>query len=293
MREYPTVGERIFDAFNFIALSILMLVTLYPIYYVAIASISNPTELMAHKGMIWFPQGLSFKAYAMVFDNPMILKGYGNTIFIVIVGLLFNLTLTAFGAYALSRKGLYYRKQLTLFIVFTMFFSGGLIPYYLTVKALGLTNSVWALIIPQAINTFNLIIMRTTFQAIPDSLEESAKIDGANDFIILFRIIVPISLPIMAVMILYYGVSHWNSWFNAMIFIRNRDLYPLQLILREILISGETAGMVTGAEAGDMVMLAETLKYATIMIATLPILFVYPFLQKFFVKGALLGAIKG
>ncbi|MFD0681254.1 MULTISPECIES: carbohydrate ABC transporter permease [unclassified Paenibacillus] len=293
MREYPTFGERIFDVFNVIALSLLMLVTLYPIYYVAISSISNPTELMAHKGMIWFPQGLSLKAYSMVFDNPMILKGYGNTLFIVIVGLLFNLTLTAFGAYALSRKGLYYRKQLTLFIIFTMFFSGGLIPYYLTVKGLGLTNTVWALIIPQAINTFNLIIMRTTFQAIPDSLEESAKIDGANDFVILFRIIIPISLPIMAVMILYYGVSHWNSWFNAMIFLRNRELFPLQLILREILISGETAGMVTGAESGDMVMLAETLKYATIMIATLPILFVYPFLQKYFVKGALLGAIKG
>lgn len=293
MREYPSFGERIFDAFNFILLSLMILITLYPIYYVAIASISNPTDLMSHKGMIWLPQGLSLKAYSMVFDNPMILRGYGNTLFIVIVGLLFNLTLTAFGAYALSRKGLYYRKQLTLFIVFTMFFSGGLIPFYLTVKGLGLTNTVWALIIPQAINTFNLIIMRTTFQAVPDSLEESARIDGANDFIILFRIIIPISMPIIAVMILYYGVSHWNSWFNAMIFLRNRQLYPLQLILREILIQGETAGMVTGAEAGDMVMLAETLKYATIMIATLPILFVYPFLQRYFVKGALVGAIKG
>ncbi|WP_284644541.1 carbohydrate ABC transporter permease [Paenibacillus silviterrae] len=293
MREYPTFSERIFDAFNFIVLSLMILVTLYPIYYVAIASISNPTELMSHKGMIWLPQGLSLQAYSMVFDNPMILKGYANTIFIVVVGLVFNLTLTAFGAYALSRKGLYYRKQLTLFIVFTMFFSGGLIPFYLTVKGLGLTNTIWALIIPQAINTFNLIIMRTSFQSIPDSLEESARIDGANDFTILFRIIIPISLPILAVMILYYGVSHWNSWFSAMIFLRDRELFPLQLILREILISGETAGMVTGAEAGDMVMLAETLKYATIMIATLPILFVYPFLQKYFVKGALVGAIKG
>jgi putative aldouronate transport system permease protein len=293
MREHTTVVEKIFDAFNFIALSLLMLVTLYPIYYVAISSISNPTELMAHKGMIWLPQGFSLKAYAMVLDNPMILKGYGNTIFIVVVGLLFNLTLTLFGAYALSRKGLYYRKQLMLFIVATLFFSGGLIPYYLTVKGLGLTNTVWALIIPQAINTFNLIIMRTSFQAIPDSLEESAKIDGANDFMILFRIIVPISMPIIAVMILFYGVSHWNSWFYALIFIRDRELFPLQLILREVLISGETSGYVTGAESGDMVMLAETLKYATIMIATLPILFVYPFLQKYFVKGALVGAIKG
>lgn len=293
MRERLTIGEKIFDGFNFIFLSFLMLITLYPVYYVAIASISNATELMSHKGMIWLPQGFSLKAYSMAFDNPMIVKGYGNTIFIVAVGLLFNLTLTAFGAYALSRKGLYYRRQLTLFIVFTMFFSGGMIPFYLTVKGLGLANTTWALIIPQAIHTFNLIIMRTSFAAIPDSLEESAKMDGANDFVILFRIMLPISMPIMAVMILYYGVSHWNAWFNAMIFLRDRELFPLQLILREILIAGETAGMVTGAEAGDLAMLQETLKYATIMIATVPILFVYPFLQKYFVKGALLGAIKG
>lgn len=293
MLEQRTVGERLFEIGNGLFLLMLMVVTLYPVYYSAIASLSNATEYVAHRGLLLLPQGFSLDAYSMVFENKMILRGYANTLLIVVIGLIVNLLLTAFGAYALSRKSLYYRRPLTLFIVFTMFFSGGLIPFYLTVKGLGLTNSLLALILPQAINTFNLIIMRTAFEAIPDSLEESAKMDGANDFAILFRIIIPISLPVFAVMVLYYGVSHWNSWFHALIFLRDRELYPLQLILREILISGETAGMITGAESADMSMLSETLKYAAIMVATVPILCVYPFLQRFFVKGALLGAIKG
>jgi putative aldouronate transport system permease protein len=293
MLQKPTLGERTFDFSNVIFLFLLICVTFYPLYFSAAASFSHAGEFAAHQGLLLKPAGFSLKAYQMVFDNPMIIKGYINTLLIVGGGLLLNLVLTSFGAYALSRQSLYYRKSLTLFIVFTMFFSGGLIPFYLTVKGLGLTNSMLALIIPQAVNTFNLIIMRTSFAAIPVSLEESAKIDGANDFVILFRIIIPVSLPVIAVMVLYYGVSHWNSWFHAMIFLRDRDLFPLQLILREILISGETAGMVTGADSGESVLLAETLKYAAIMVATVPILFIYPFLQRFFVKGALLGAIKG
>jgi len=200
--------------------------------------------------------------------------------------------LTSFGAYALSRKSLQYRKPLMLFIIFTMFFSGGLIPLYLTVKGAGLIDSLWALIIPQAINTFNLILMKTAFEAIPDALEESAKIDGANDFVILFKIVLPLSMPVIAVMLLYYGVSHWNSWFQAMIFLQERSLYPLQLVLREILLQGEATAN-SGASDGDAAMLAATLKYATIIVATVPILCVYPFLQKYFVKGALIGAIKG
>ncbi|MDF2926817.1 MAG: carbohydrate transporter permease [Paenibacillaceae bacterium] len=293
MLQQRTAGERIFELVNFAFLLVLMAATMYPVYYSAIASISEPTDFVAHRGLLLLPQGLSLDAYSMVFSNNMILRGYGNTLIVVGMGLLVNLTLTSLGAYALSRKSLYYRRPLTLFIVFTMFFSGGLIPFYLTVKGAGLGNTLLALIIPQAINTFNLIIMRTAFEAIPDSLEESAKIDGANDFVILFRIMIPISLPVIAVMILYYGVSHWNAWFHAMIFLRDRELYPLQLILREILISGETAGMVTGAESADTAMLGETLKYGAIMVATLPVLCVYPFLQRFFVKGALLGAVKG
>ncbi|WP_179223715.1 carbohydrate ABC transporter permease [Paenibacillus tyrfis] len=288
-----TVSERCFDAGNVVFLTLLMVLTIYPIVYVAFASVSDAASLMAHKGMLWTPLGFSLEAYASVFNNPMILKGYGNTLFVVVVGLAFNLSLTAFGAYALSRKSLRYRKPLMLFIVFTMFFSGGLIPFYLTVKGIGLADSLWALIIPHAINTFNLIIMKTSFEAIPDSLEESAKIDGANDFVILFRIMLPLSMPVIAVMMLYYGVSHWNSWFHAMIFLQDRSLYPLQLVLREILLQGEASSMAVGATESDVAMLSVTLKYATIIVATVPILLVYPFLQKYFVKGALVGAIKG
>ncbi|MBU7317022.1 carbohydrate ABC transporter permease [Paenibacillus oleatilyticus] len=293
MLNRPTVLERCFDAGNVVFLTLLMVLTVYPIVYVAFASVSDAASLMAHKGMLWKPLGFSLEAYASVFNNPMILKGYGNTLFVVIVGLAFNLSLTAFGAYALSRKSLRYRKPLMLFIVFTMFFSGGLIPFYFTVKGIGLADSLWALIIPHAINTFNLIIMKTSFEAIPDSLEESAKIDGANDFVILFRIMLPLSMPVIAVMMLYYGVSHWNSWFHAMIFLQDRSLYPLQLILREILLQGEASSMAVGATESDVAMLSVTLKYATIIVATVPILLVYPFLQKYFVKGALVGAIKG
>lgn len=293
MPKHATFGSRCFDAANVLFLTLLMIVTVYPIVYVFFASISDAGTLMAHRGILWRPLGLSFEAYTNVFRNPMIAKGYGNTLFVVVFGLAINLLLTALGAYALSRKGLYYRKRIMLFIVFTMFFSGGLIPFYLTVKGVGLVNTLWALIIPQAISTFNLIIMKTSFEAIPDSLEESAKMDGANDFVILFRIILPLSLPVLAVMMLYYGVAHWNAWFHALIFLQDRGQYPLQLVLREILLQGEASSMAVGASDSEAAMLTVTLKYATIMVATLPILFAYPFLQKYFVKGALVGAIKG
>ncbi|MNO27445.1 L-arabinose transport system permease protein AraQ [compost metagenome] len=288
-----SLGEHIFRVCNTLFLSALMIVTMYPILYVAFASFSEPALMMAHKGILWKPLGFSLETYGAVFSNPMILLGYRNTLFIVIVGVALNLLLTSFAAYALSRKTLQYRKQLTLFIVFTMFFSGGLIPFYLLVRGLGITDTLWALILPTAISAFNLIIMRTSFEAVPDALEESAKIDGANDFGILFRIFLPLCKPVLAVVGLYYGVSHWNSWFNAMIFLQDRSLYPLQLILREILIIGEANSMAEGASQDEIIILGETLKYATIMVATLPIFLVYPLLQKYFVKGALIGAIKG
>jgi len=288
-----SLGEHIFRVCNTLFLSALMIATMYPILYVAFASFSEPALMMAHKGILWKPLGFSLETYGAVFSNPMILLGYRNTLFIVIVGVALNLLLTSFAAYALSRKTLQYRKQLTLVIIFTMFFSGGLIPFYLLVRGLGITDTLWALILPTAISAFNLIIMRTSFEAVPDALEESAKIDGANDFGILFRIFLPLCKPVLAVVGLYYGVSHWNSWFNAMIFLQDRSLYPLQLILREILIIGEANSMAEGASQDEIIILGETLKYATIMVATLPIFLVYPLLQKYFVKGALIGAIKG
>lgn len=288
-----SVGEKLFDMFNYALLTIITLCTLYPLIYVLFASLSDPTRYMQHSGVLLKPLDMTFNAYRLVFDNPMIIQGYMNTFLIVTGGLVLNITLTAFGAYALSRKGLRYRKQLMLFIVFTMFFSGGLIPLYFTVKGLELTNTLWSLIIPQAISAFNLIIMRTAFEAVPDSLEESAKIDGANEFVILFRIMMPLCMPVIAVMLLYYGVSHWNSWFQAMIYLQDRSLYPLQLVLRELLLLNDASSMASGASGGEVAVIGETLKHATIIVATVPILLVYPFLQKYFVKGALIGAIKG
>jgi putative aldouronate transport system permease protein len=268
-------------------------VTLYPLLYVAFASFSDSHRLMAHEGLLLKPLGFDVGSYRMVFKNPMILRGYINTVIIVLLGVTVNIILSSVGAYFLSRKNVLWKNAIMIMIVVTMYFNGGLIPFYLTVKALHLDNSYLALIFPVAINTFNLIIMRTSFASIPDSLEESARIDGASHFNILFRIIIPLSKATIAVMILYYSVGHWNSWFNAMIFIRKRELFPLQLILREILIQNDTSNMSIGVDAMDRESVAESIKYAIIIVATLPILTIYPFLQKYFVKGVMIGAVKG
>ena len=286
-------GEKIFNVFNIILMIIIMIITIYPILHVLFASVSDSNLLLAHRGLLLKPIGFNLEAYKMVFKNPMIVRGYFNTIFVVVVGVIVNIIMTSLAAYVLSRKDVLWKNSMMFFIVFTMFFSGGLIPFYFTVKSLHIDNTYLALILPVAINTFNLIIMRTSFAAIPDSLEESAKLDGASHFTILFRIILPLSLPIVAVMVLYYSVAHWNAWFNAMIFIQDRNLYPLQLVLREILIQNDTASMSTGVGAGDQEAIGESIKYAVIVVATLPILCVYPFLQKYFTKGALVGAVKG
>lgn len=286
-------GEKTFDTINTLLLSALIVLTLYPFLYIAFASISEPALMIKHRGLLFGPLGVNFASYKMVLRYPMILKGYQNTLFIVTVGTSLNLLMTSFGAYVLSRKGVYWKGFIMFVVVFTMFFSGGLIPFYLQVRSLGLYDTLWALIFPTLMSTWNLIVMRTSFMAIPASMEESARIDGANDFTILFRIILPLSVPVIAVMILFYGVGHWNSWFNAMLFLRTRQLYPLQLILREILISSDTSQMTTNVGGMDVEAVGQTIKYATVMVATLPILFVYPFLQKYFVKGIMIGALKG
>ncbi|MEK3917919.1 carbohydrate ABC transporter permease [Paenibacillus sp. FSL H7-0331] len=288
-----TVGDYIFDSVNIIILAALAVITAYPFVYVIFASLSSADELTAHSGLLLKPLNLSLAAYKAVLKNPIIYSGYMNTLFIVVVGTAYNIIMTSMGAFVLSRKDFFWRKPITIMIVFTMFFGGGLIPNFLLVKNLGLMDSLWALIIPGAIGTWNLIIMRTAFQGIPDSLVESAHIDGAHDFIILFKIILPLALPTIAVMVLYYGVGHWNAWFGAMIYLRNRELWPLQLALREILISNSTDEMMSGTVAQDRAAIGETIKYATIMVATLPILAAYPFLQKYFVKGVMVGALKG
>lgn len=287
-----TAGERVFGYINTLLMLMLCFVTLYPFLYVLFSSFSDPTLLAQHRGLLFGPLGFNTDAYAAVFDNPMIGQGYRNTLFYVTAGTALNLFMTCLGAYVLSRKNVLFGNVMMFMIVITMVFSGGLIPSYLVVTKLGMLNTPWALIIPGLINTFNMIIMRTAFQTVPVSLEESARMDGAHDMTILFRIILPLSMPVIAVMILWYAVGHWNSYFSALIYLRDRELYPLQLILREILITNSTDNMMTGASMGDKIPIGETIKYATIIVSTLPILCLYPFLQKYFVKGVMIGAIK-
>ncbi|MCL2319138.1 MAG: carbohydrate ABC transporter permease, partial [Treponema sp.] len=222
--------------------------------------------------------------------NENILSGYLNTIYYVVAGTFINVMLSCFGAYALSRSQFMFKRTITIAIVFTMYFSGGLIPNFLLVKAIGIYNTRWAILLPGAIATWNLIVMKTSFQAIPASLEESAKIDGANDFTILFRIFLPVAKATIAVMTLFYGVAHWNSWFNAMIYLQDRGKYPLSLFLREILIANSTSGNVN--PDADVFFLDEVIKYATIIVSTLPILAAYPFAQRYFMTGVMLGSLK-
>ncbi|ALS28542.1 sugar ABC transporter permease [Paenibacillus sp. 32O-W] len=292
MKIARSAGERAFDASNAALLVLLSVVTLYPFLYVLFASVSIPSDFVQHRGILLWPKGFTLDSYRMVFENPNIVSGYLNTIFYVVVGTSLNILMTSLGAYALSRQNVMWKNAAMMMIVLTMFFDGGLIPRYLLVKNIGLLDSYWALIIPSAMTTWNLIVMRTSFQAVPVALEESARIDGASDWTILFRIVIPLSLPVIAVMVLFYGVWHWNKWFDALIYLRNRELFPLQLILREILIQNDTGSMMTSVSGGDRMPIGETIKYATIMVATLPILFLYPFLQKYFVKGVMIGAIK-
>lgn len=290
MKKNKAMGDRIFIIAVYLLMGLMALACLYPMWHVVMASFSDPIELMRHTGVIWKPLGLSLEGYRVVIQNPNIPVSYLNTIFYVLLGTSINMLLTTLGAYALSRKGFMFKKTLTLLIVFTMYFNAGLVPNFLLVKGLGLYNTVWALVLPGAVSTWNLIVMKTSFQAVPVSLEESARLDGANDFTILFRIFLPLSKATVAVMILFYAVAHWSSWFNAMIYLRDRSKFPLQLIMREILIANSTSG--NTLMDTDAMFLQEVVKYATIVVSTVPILFIYPFTQKYFMAGVMMGSVK-
>ena len=278
------LGERIF----YIADAVLMVFLCVLISVLAVSlkarSFSDGMAYMAHKGLLLWPLKPTLAAYDAVIHNNNIWTGYGNTLFIVVIGTALDMLFTLVAAYVLSRKGYMLKRFFTIMVVFSMYFSGGMIPFFLVVKGVGLYKSTWALIIPSLINVFNLIIMRTAMMGVPDSLEESAQLDGAGHLTILFKIITPLVLPTVAVVALYYAVAHWNSWFNALLFIKNRKQYPLQLILREILILSDTDEDYT---------LSETIQFATIVVATVPVLTIYPFIQKYFVKGVMVGAVKG
>lgn len=293
MLDKMTTKRKIFEACNMLFLFILMIVTIYPILYVVFASFSDAERFIVYSGVLLRPIGFSTEAYSAALSHPMLIGSYINTLFVVIAGVSINILLTSIAAYFLSREGVLWQKPIAVAIIFTMYFSGGLVPLYFTVRGVGLYDSLWSLILPTAINTFNLMIMRTGFASIPISLEESARIDGAGHYTILYKIILPLAMPTVAVMILYYGVHHWNAWFHASIFLRSQSKYPLQLLLRQILMINDTSSMTSGVDSGTTFAVSETIKYAIIVIATLPVLAVYPFLQRYFVKGVMIGAVKG
>ena len=285
-----SAGERIFDITNYLMLLIVIILSVYPKLYIFNSSISDPDQLLRSKALMFLPEGFQMKAYQLVLQNPKIYTGYMNTLFYVIVGTLLNLLMTSLAAYALSRQDLYGRKFMMKLITFTMFFGGGMIPTFLLIQNLGMIDTRMAVIVPAAISTFYFMIMKTNFESIPNELVESARLDGANDFVILFRIILPVSKAILAVMTLYYAVDHWNDYMKPLLYLRSQEFYPIQLVLRDILLSNSTEAMGAGTDSGFAI--GENIKYATIIVSTLPIMLVYPFVQKYFVQGALVGAVK-
>jgi len=287
-------GYQVFSIFNTLLMLFVIFITAYPIYYVVIASISDPDALYRHSGALWYPLApYTLDAYEKVLGNSQIATGFINTLFVLVVGVSLNMILTMLGAFFLSIKGPMLKNAITTLIIITMYFSGGLVPNYLNVKDFGLINSIWALIIPGAVSTMNMIIMRTAFQTIPDSLIESARLDGASYLTILIKIMIPLSKATIAVLILYYGVGHWNSWFAASIYLQDSSLYPLQLVVHNILELTQMTDMVNGSDVTEMAQAAELIKYALIVVTTVPVLILYPFLQKYFTKGVMIGAVKG
>ena len=290
-RKPQSKASRAFDVVNYVLLGLIGLVMFYPMFYVFIVSISSAEFI--NKGLVTlFPRGINFEAYKIVFQNKQIWSSYFNTILYTTVGTLINLVCTAMCAYPLSRKDFYGRGPLTIFVTLTMFVSGGMIPLYLVVMQLNLLNSIWAIVLPPAISTYNMIIMRTSFATIPDSLVESAYLDGANDIQILAKIVLPLSKPIMATMTLFYAVSHWNSYFPAMIYLNDQKKYPVQVIMRDIVIAGDFTQQ-GGDVSSSLNVVATNYKYAVIIISVIPILLVYPLIQKHFTKGVMVGAVKG
>lgn len=288
-----SISRRIFLAFNYLLLFVIALICLAPMWHTLSASFSAPGALNANKSLLFFPVGeMTLKGYQIVFSNSSIWKSYLNTLIYVTGGTLLGISMTALGAYTLSRSYFKPANVLMLLIVFTMLFNGGMIPNYILIQKLGLYNSAWALILPTMINVFHLIILRTAFQGVPIDLEESAKLDGANEFQIFWKIILPVSKASIAVIVLFIAVMHWNSWFPASIYLSDRAKYPLQIILREILIDGNTNMTSAGANASISVY-KSLIKYCTVIVSTLPILAIYPFIQKYFAQGVMVGSIKG
>lgn len=287
-------GDQVFMFFVYLFLIFCLLIVLYPLIYIVSASFSDPIAVTA--GRVWlYPVDFTLRGYEVTFQNPQIITGYLNSLFYTVFGTLISVILTVLVAYPLSRQDLYGGGLIMFLITFTLIFSGGLIPTYLVVKDLGMIDTRWALLIPQAIAAFQVIIARTFFRsAIPFELVEAAELDGCNDLQFLWKVVLPLSKPIIAVLALMYAVSQWNGYFDALIYLKSSDLQPLQLVLRNILILNTTSsGSMDATAMAQRQQLADLLKYCLVVVATVPVLLIYPFVQRYFVKGMLIGSIKG
>lgn len=290
-----STGDKVFIILVYVLLSAVMLIVLYPLIYIISASFSDPQAVVSGKVILW-PVDVTLRGYKAVFKNPKILTGFMNSFFYMGVGTVVNLIMTMLCAYPLSRKEFTARNKIAALFVFTMYFSGGLMPSYMIVNKLGLINTRWAMIIPSAMSTYNMIIARTYMvNSIPDELYEAAQIDGCSPFKYLLKVIVPLSKPILAVLALYYGIAKWNNYFDAMLYLNDASMQPLTIVLREILIQNQIdPTMLTDASALSKLQgMTELLKYAVIVVASVPVLAIYPFVQKYFVKGVAIGAVKG
>jgi len=291
-----SLGSKIFDIFNYTLMILLSFIFLAPLWHVICASFSEPRHLMASTGLLLKPIGeMTLDGYRMVLSNQTIATGYMNTIIYVIGATTIGVTLTILAGFVTSRKNLMFKRPILAFIMFTMMFNGGLIPTYMIIRKIGWVGTRWALLIPGAANAFYIVIMKSAFEQLPDSYEESAKIDGAGFFTIMLKILVPLVKSTIAVIVLFTVVIQWNSWFPASIYVpTKRELWPLQLVMREILVQNESSQFISGADAAELSdMVKELVRYTTAVVGTLPVLCVYPFVQKYFVKGVTLGGVKG
>jgi putative aldouronate transport system permease protein len=292
-------SDVVFDTVNMILVALVIFVCAYPIYYTIIASFSNPNAVVSGKVFLW-PIEITLDSYRSIMKYSLVWTGYRNTLIYTIFGTMYNLILLLPASYALSRRDLKGRSLLMVYFVFTMYFSGGMVPYYLLIKSLNLINKPLVMILPGAFSVYNMIITRTYFSGFPDTLREAAKIDGAGEFRVFLQIVLPLSGAIVSVMVLFHAVGHWNSYFNGLLFLNDSELFPLQLVMRQVLLMNQSIGAdVSGMSTEEMAdllrrqRLAETMKYALIILANLPILVAYPFVQKYFVKGVLIGSLKG
>lgn len=290
VKQDNTFGNKIFDGINYVLLTIIALITVLPFIYILAVSFTSPHEV-AKGGFILFPKEWSLSAYRYIFSTNTLVRSLGVSIYVTSVGTLINLILTSLMAYPLARRTLRGRQPILMAVLFTMLFSGGMIPTYFVVKAMGLTNSLWALMIPNAINAFNLIVLKNFFQEIPAELEEAARIDGSSDIGVLIKIVLPLSAPAMATFGLFYAVEHWNQFFNAIMYINDNTKWPIQVLLREIVILAQSRIGDTSIDETEIQPL--TIRMAAIVFATIPIMIAYPFLQKHFAKGVMLGSVKG